>query len=62
MILTKETKLFGDKHFLVPVCPPLISKRLTWDRNRDYMVRGPPLLQFSFKIVFFQSAYLAENT
>ena len=57
-----KAKLFGDKHFPAPICPPKISNRLTWERTRAYVVRGPPTLLFSLNIVFQQSAYLAENT
>ena len=36
----EETNVFWERYVPVPICPPPISRGLTWDRIRAFAVRG----------------------
>jgi len=39
MILTSEYQVHGEKPIPVPLCPPQIQSRLTWNRTQIFMVK-----------------------
>jgi len=39
MILTSEYQVHGENPIPVPLCPPKIQRRLTWNRNRVSTVK-----------------------
>jgi len=38
LVLTRKTRMLGDKHVPVTLGPPQISHGLTWDRIRNYVM------------------------